>query len=267
MPTPPNILFITGTDTGVGKTTVGCLLAARLRRHGVKLGVHKPVETGCVAGIPADGSSLLAAAESDQPLTEVVPSCFAPAVAPAVAAERSGARLDLGEIVSNAARLAERFELLLVEGAGGVCVPLSADATYLDFAERLKSLGRFTTIVVVGSRLGCLNHTMLTLAALRHRAIPVLGYVVNQSYGQTERAGSCAGEGQLLDEELLSINRLWLKRMLTNGGGAPSFGELATIPFLSGPFLSEQRTYGEQALEDVGLDYLVDQLVDYFNLR
>lgn len=176
-------LFITGTDTGVGKTFVGCGIAAALASRGVDAGVMKPAETGCAvrrgALVPVDAVRLMAAAGVQDPLDLVNPYRFRPPVAPAVAAEREGRMISLSVIMRAYRTLAGRHDLMIVEGAGGILVPLAKRTTYLDLAERLD----LPVLIVARPNLGTINHTALTVLALRTRSIAIAGIVLNDSTG------------------------------------------------------------------------------------
>ena len=173
-------LFITGTDTGVGKTTVACCLAASLRRRGMRIGVLKPAETGCAADatggrIPADAQRLAFFAASDRSLAETCPYALNDPLAPMVAADRDGVRIELQKIVAAHEALVESHDITLVEGAGGLLVPLTHSLTFADLALRL----RLPLLLVVGNRLGAISHALLTVRAARAQGLEVLGYIVN----------------------------------------------------------------------------------------
>lgn len=176
--------FITGTDTGVGKTFVTCAIAAALRRRGRNVGVYKPAETGCEeeAGqlLASDAAALRSISESGQDDAEVCPVRFRQPAAPLAAAEASGEGIDLSSLIRGAVSLAERFDPVLVEGAGGLLVPLAHDATYADFAAQLG----FPVVVVVGAKLGCINHALLTFEVLARYQLSVVGWVLNEVVSQ-----------------------------------------------------------------------------------
>ena len=174
------IVLVTGTDTGIGKTFVTAAIAAALHARGIRVGVAKPVETGCreVAGEPyaEDAATLVAAAGIDAPIGRVCAYRLPDPLAPALAAARAGTRIDVTHVVDVVRALAADAELLLVEGAGGLLVPLTDDHTFADLARAVGA----TVLVVVGSRLGALNHAVLTFEALAARTLPVAGYVLNR---------------------------------------------------------------------------------------
>lgn len=170
-------LFVTGTDTGVGKTLIAAALLRALARGGRRAVGMKPVS----AGLAADGSAnpdvaaLLAAGNVDAPLPDRNPYAFAPAMAPHLAAAEVGATIDLDVIAAAYARLAAGSDLVVVEGAGGALVPIDATYDMLDIAARL----RLRVLLVVGMRLGCLNHALLSAAAIRARGLELAGWVAN----------------------------------------------------------------------------------------
>ncbi|MGH7831022.1 MAG: dethiobiotin synthase [Candidatus Binatia bacterium] len=178
-------LFITGTDTGVGKTLIACGLAALLTRRGYKVGVMKPVETGCAekggALFAADAFRLQQAAGCTEPLERVCPYRLKEPLAPSVAAERSGVQIDIGHIATLYSELRAQYDITLVEGAGGLLVPLLPHYTYADLASLLK----LPVLVVVANRLGAINHLLLTLEHASCRGLSVLGYVLNQPENHT----------------------------------------------------------------------------------
>ncbi len=176
--------LITGTDTGVGKTTVGCALAFALRARGLRVGVMKPVETGAVAGA-ADAEALRAAARCDHALEIICPFRYRLPLAPASAAQAQ--RLpapEIDTIVRCFSQIAAASDVTLVEGAGGLAVPITWDTNYADLALALN----LELIVVVANRLGCLNATVLTLAYAAGRGVPVKGYILNHAQAEDSPA-------------------------------------------------------------------------------
>ena len=172
-------ILITGTDTGVGKTLVGCGLAAALIVRGKTVGVLKPAETGCPlqdgALYPEDAARLAAFARSPLALDQICPYRFALPVAPSVAAELEGVTIEPQWISETFTRIAAQHDFTIVEGAGGLLVPLVGRYTFADLARDL----RLPLLVVVGSKLGALNHALLTLHCTRTLSLPVTGYILN----------------------------------------------------------------------------------------
>jgi dethiobiotin synthetase len=171
--------FVTGTDTGVGKTLITAALLRRLRGSGVRVAGMKPIAAGAVPGPegPANEDALLLQAESSarHPYALVNPWLFAPAVAPHIAAAEAGVVIDTARIASAHARLRAAADVVLAEGAGGFLVPLDAARSC---AELPKLLG-MDVILVVGLRLGCLNHALLTVEAIAARGLALAGWIGN----------------------------------------------------------------------------------------
>ena len=186
--------FVTGTDTGVGKTFIACGLARIFRNRGVKVGVMKPVETGCprAAGElrPLDAVQLLSAASSAQDLSSVCPYRFEAPLAPDVAARQVGQCIDPLLIYDQFQGIASSHDVTLVEGAGGLLVPIWDRYTMADLASDLG----LPLLVVTASRLGAVSHTLLTLEHARLRQLPVAAYVLNHLTGVEDEAMSTNAE-------------------------------------------------------------------------
>jgi len=180
-------IFITGTDTGVGKTYVAVNIAAALKRRGIDAGVMKPVETGCRvrAGrlVPRDTLRLIKTAGVCDSISLVNPYRFHNPVAPFVAAGLENKKIEPVKIISTYQKLSKRHNFMIVEGAGGIMVPLSRTYLYLDLAEDVG----LPVMIVARPGLGTINHTLLTIAALRAREIPIAGVVVN--YTESRKPG------------------------------------------------------------------------------
>ena len=171
--------FITGTDTGVGKTFVACAIAAALRARGLRVGVMKPVETGCgPAGVrrPRDAAALRAAAGSTLELDAICPWQLEAPLAPDVAARLEGKRIDPAGILSVFREIEPAHDFTLVEGAGGLLVPIDGPYTMADLACDLD----LPLLVVVNSKLGAINHTLLTLEVAASHGLQVAGYILNR---------------------------------------------------------------------------------------
>lgn len=170
-------IFITGTDTGVGKTLVTAALAWSVNELGLNVGVMKPVETGVAPGRPSDAVRLARAARVSDSLDLVRPYTFRLPVAPLAAARAERRPIRIATIVKAYHQLQSQHEVVLVEGAGGLHVPITATIDVLDLIEKLTA-----PVVVVGrTGLGGVNHAMLTLNALRARGIPILALVLNRT--------------------------------------------------------------------------------------
>jgi adenosylmethionine-8-amino-7-oxononanoate aminotransferase len=170
-PAPLRGIFLVGTDTGVGKTTVAVGLLALARARGLAPVPFKPVETGA-APDPEDALRLrCAAARSDLAREIICPYAFSPPVAPALAAEQASTRLTLSELLAAARRAAAFGDFLLVESAGGVLSPYSEDLTAADLAAALG----LPVLLVARNALGTINHSALAIAELRRRHLPLTG--------------------------------------------------------------------------------------------
>jgi dethiobiotin synthetase len=166
-------LFITGTDTDVGKTFVAAGLAAALTRRGVDVGVMKPVATGD----SDDARRLLEASGSGDPLDLVNPIHLKAPLSPHLAARLEKRRIDLRAVDRAFAKLKSRHEIVIVEGAGGLLVPIRDGFTMADLAKRFQ----LPLLIVARDSLGTINHTSLSVEAARSRGLTVLGVVVNRS--------------------------------------------------------------------------------------
>lgn len=172
--------FITGTDTEIGKTFATVALTRALRAAGRRVSVLKPVASGCerIEGIwqNDDARALRAAADNDQDYASVNPLALVPAIAPHIAAQEAGVELSVARLLQLTDGTRSRSdEVLLIEGAGGFLVPLNARESYADFVQAL----RLPVILVVGMRLGCINHALLTAEAIRARGLTLAGWVAN----------------------------------------------------------------------------------------
>ena len=179
-------VFVTGTDTGAGKTVVACTLARALNAAGVDVGVLKPAETGVGEDGPLDALALREAAGCDDPLDDVCPLRFAMPAAPTVAAAAEGRSVDAGAILAAYARIRERHGFVVVEGAGGLLVPASAE---LDMAGLAAALD-LPILIAARAALGTINHTLLTLEAAERRGLALAGVVVSHTAGVLSDADS-----------------------------------------------------------------------------
>lgn len=180
--------FIAGTDTDVGKTTVACGLLHAVRRHGLSTAAIKPVASGCqrtAAGLRnGDALALLGECSPALAYAEVNPFAFEPAIAPHLAAREVGVSLAVEALLPPARKvLARRADFTLVEGAGGWRVPLSGRESLSDLAVALG----LPVILVVGVRLGCINHALLTAEAIARDGLPLAGWVANLIDPHTSR--------------------------------------------------------------------------------
>ena len=179
-PLPLPGLFVTGSDTGVGKTWVAGAIADWFRRRGADVAVLKPVATGCVhrreGWVSEDAEFLAHCADTRFPLDLICPQRYAEPLAPAVAAERAGMPLDWEAVQRSIRLMSGGSDVMIVEGVGGVMVPMDAKHTVLDLAQWLK----VPAVVVARPNLGTINHTLLTVNALRAAGVKVAGVVINR---------------------------------------------------------------------------------------
>jgi dethiobiotin synthetase len=215
-PRPPLFLmakgiFITGTDTGIGKTLIAVSLAAYLRDLGYRVGVMKPAETGCQEIdrklIPLDAVRLKEASGCAESIEKICPYRLREPLAPSIAAERVGVKIDVDHLMVINDDISSKHDITLVEGAGGLMVPLLPSYTYADLAHVLK----LQVIVVAANKLGAINHLLLTLEHASCKGLSVLGYVLNR----------ISNENSVATE----TNR----EVLSNLTGIPCLGELPFV--------------------------------------
>lgn len=215
--TPSRGYFVTATDTEVGKTLVTAGLALSLRSRGIRAGVVKPVQSGHLAGDPeGDAMRLKRWIGVPQPAEMIAPWSFRLPAAPLVAARAEGKRIPMEKVLRHIAGLTEETDLLLVEGAGGWFVPVGEDWTIADLAAALG----WPVLVVARPDLGTVNHTLLTVEAVRRAGLPVAGVILN---------GYREGE----DNPVVENN----PALITAFGNVPVLGR---IPWLAGGISSER---------------------------
>jgi dethiobiotin synthetase len=208
-------VFVTGTDTGVGKTVVACALTRGLVAQGFRVAVMKPVASGATRtalGLRSeDALALLSASNVQAPYELVNPYCFEPPVSPHIAAEDANIDIDADLIARDLDRLKETSDFVVVEGAGGWLAPVSRTQSMGDLARCLRA----SVLMVVGLRLGCLSHARLTRQGIATHGVPFVGWIANEVDPQLLRA----------DENLAALEEFL--------GEAP----LARVPFVaSGAF-------------------------------
>ena len=175
----PRGFFVTGTDTGVGKSLVACALLHAYAARGLRVVGMKPVAAGAEqrngVWINDDVEQLVAAGNVAAPREHVNPYCFEPPIAPHIAAELDNKAIEIKGLLESYQQLSTLADIVVVEGAGGFCVPLNASQSSADLAQRLG----LPVVLVVGMRLGCLNHALLTAEAVRARGLRLAGWVAN----------------------------------------------------------------------------------------
>jgi len=202
-------IFITGTDTEVGKTVVACALARSFRAQRFAVGVMKPVASGAhqtPQGLRnADALALIEASGTERPYGDVNPYCFEPAISPHIAAKEAGIEIDCNIIRHHYDALALETDRIVVEGAGGWFAPINDHQTMADVAWALS----VPALMVVGVRLGCLSHAQLTRLAIEAHGVSFAGWI-----------GSCVDPGM----ERAAENLATLEKVL----GQPA---LALLPY------------------------------------
>ena len=172
-------IFVTGTDTGVGKTVVAAGLAGALRRRGIDTGVMKPFQTGTTMRdgqlFAPDAQFLVTVAGVDDPMALVCPVMLDAPLAPSAAAKLAGRRIGIGDVLPAFDELCRRHSFLVVEGAGGLAVPIDGRDTMRDLAAVLQ----LPVVIVARPSLGTINHTTLTVEYARAAGLDVVGVVVS----------------------------------------------------------------------------------------
>ncbi len=173
-----NGLFITGTDTGVGKTLITGGIAAVLRQQGLKVGVFKPIASGCrdEGMLISDDTAFLAmCADADYSLSVITPVTYKLPAAPVICVHVENRPINYEEIITSYNYLCENTDIVLVEGIGGAMVPIDAEHTVMDLAAEFD----LPTVIVARPNLGTINHSLLTIEAVRNAGLPVAGLVVS----------------------------------------------------------------------------------------
>lgn len=177
----PKGFFVTGTDTGVGKTIITAALIKAAHLLGHKACGMKPIETGCLREgdvyIPSDGMFIKTIAHMEETVNHVSPCCFENPLAPFPASEIEGRSVDVEKIQTAYRELSKKYDVIIVEGIGGLLVPVTRDYFVLDLA---KDLG-LPVIVVSKPGLGTINHTMLTVTHAIKEGLDVAGIIINYS--------------------------------------------------------------------------------------
>jgi dethiobiotin synthetase len=221
-------LFVTGTDTGVGKTRAAAALCRAYALHGRRVAGMKPVASGCSrtpAGLRNDDALALCSAMNVRAdYTEVNPYAFEPAIAPHIAAAEAGATIDFDVLDRAYERLAMRSDIVIVEGAGGWLAPLDARRAFADLAAHWQ----LDVILVVGLRLGCLNHALLTQESIERRGLKLRGWIANAIDPQFER----------LEENVASLQSRMAAPLLSFWPFAPQVDLPAAVQSLSAALFS-----------------------------
>lgn len=231
----PRGVFVTGSDTGVGKTLVAAALARHLRSRDLDVGVMKPVETGVTdpAGPGADAALLRWAAGSTDDPALIAPYRLRAPLAPALAAKEESVGVDLAQIVEIAGTLSARHRFTIIEGAGGLMVPLAGGLLVADLVLQLG----LPLLVVCRPGLGTINHTLLTVHAARTMGIPLAGFIINGMPLQPDAAEAAAPHAlaSLASADLLGVlPRVEGSEREKVETLAAAVAELPTLPWLHG---------------------------------
>jgi dethiobiotin synthetase len=182
-----SVVFVTGTDTGVGKTRVAAALCRSLAARGARVAAMKPVASGCSltpGGLRnEDALALMEAMNVRARYSDVNPYAFAPAIAPHIAAREAGVYIDFTVLDRAHERLRAQSDALIVEGAGGWLAPLDSSRAFADLAVHWQT----DVVLVVGMRLGCLSHALLTAESIERRGLRLRGWVANSIDPEFER--------------------------------------------------------------------------------
>lgn len=174
-----NGVFITGTDTEIGKTVIAGGLAAAIKASGIDVGVMKPIASGGIAYedglVSEDATFLKHAAQVDDDLDLINPICLRHPLAPSVAAEIEGVSIDFQRIEAAFNQLCSKHEFIIVEGIGGIAVPICSELLVVDLVKRFQ----LQLLIVARPNLGTINHTVLTVAFARSSQLKLCGIVLN----------------------------------------------------------------------------------------
>lgn len=226
---PARTLFVTGTDTGVGKTLVAAAIVRSFRLAGRRVLGLKPVASGCTRAAEGlrndDALALMAEASIDAPYATVNPYAFEPPIAPHIAAAAAGVELSIDRIVAIRDSFRPVADEIVVEGAGGWRVPLGIGTDFADLAVRLNA----GIVLVVGVRLGCLSHAALAAESIAARKLPILGWIANEMEPNVVH----------LDDNFATLHRLL---------NAPCLGRIPLLadptPAAAAPYLELDRLDG-----------------------
>ncbi|WP_297209131.1 MULTISPECIES: dethiobiotin synthase [Thermodesulfovibrio] len=233
--------FITGTDTGVGKTIVTAAILRSFIKKGLKVGAMKAIETGCLNKdgilLPSDGMFLRDMAEMSDSIDLITPLRFENPLSPFVAAKLENLEVEIDRVFKAFDALRKKYDFIVVEGVGGLMVPLRKEekkkTTFYFVRDLIKELG-LSAIIITKPTLGTLNHTILTIEALKSKKIPIKGYIINFS----EPA----------------------KNDIAEKTNPEALRELLDIPFLGiMPYLSDlnKDTIGETAIKNLDIESLI----------
>ena len=214
--------FLTGTDTEIGKTFITCALLQRAGLDGLKAAGLKPIAAGTdAAGLNDDVEAIRAASNIELPREIINPYCFKPAIAPHIAAAEAHVCIEFEPIKAACEQARQQADLVIVEGVGGFCVPLGDGCSTADLAVELA----LPVILVVGMRLGCINHALLTAEAIANRGLKLVGWVANRIDPQMSH----------FDENLATLKTMIAAPLLGVVPYGPQGGAIGAAGFLQLP--------------------------------
>ncbi|WP_438969928.1 dethiobiotin synthase [Methylophaga sp.] len=201
----PNHVFVTGTDTEVGKTRISVGLIRLLQQQGLKTAGMKPIASGCEKrdGIWKNEDALAMIEQSDVklPYTMVNPYAFEPAIAPHIAAAKAEVNICLNTIKKSYQQIDQQADAVVVEGAGGWLVPLNDDFTMADLAQKLD----LPVVLVVAIKLGCINHALLSAQAIQQKGLKLAGWVANHLSDEAESEAIIETLKQRIDAPCIGV--------------------------------------------------------------
>lgn len=222
----PLSFFVTGTDTEIGKTTVSCALIRALSKKGMQIAPMKPVAAGAsqIDGIwhNEDVDALSAASNVDLPISLISPYLLQTPIAPHLSASLERRRIDLSHILSCYNEICRRADAVIVEGVGGFCVPFTDSTSSADLAVQLN----LPVILVVGVKLGCISHALLTAEAIRSRGLKLAGWIANR----IEPHMPFGNENIRTLETWLNAPRLGTMPYLESFSEADTYLDLSSLP-------------------------------------
>jgi dethiobiotin synthetase len=215
----PQHIFVTGTDTEVGKTRISVGLIALLQQRGLQVAGMKPIASGCEwverQWKNEDALAMIEQSALSLPYSLVNPYAFEPAIAPHIAADKAGVDICLNTIKQRYQQIDQQADAIVVEGAGGWLVPINEQNTMADLAHKLN----LPVVLVVAIKLGCINHALLTAESIKHSGLKLVGWVANHLSPQTESDemintlkqridAPCLGVVPCLESEQSAVNYL-----------------------------------------------------------
>ncbi|MDD5686556.1 MAG: dethiobiotin synthase [Elusimicrobia bacterium] len=178
-----SVIFVTGTDTGVGKTMITGLLYQYITKKGYSVITQKWVQTGTKTLLESDVAHHYFHSTDVNFHSYSLPYCFRFPGSPHLAAKLEGRRINIKKIIESFNKLCRKYDFLIVEGTGGIMVPFNGKYLSIDLVKKLN----LSVIIVVGNKLGCINHTLLTIDSLKRRNIRIIGLIFNNIFQKQKK--------------------------------------------------------------------------------